>query len=421
MYLLTDGSTSHRERLARTLQELWVDSTTQGEQAMAHDTPKLTDHDVLAHARARLRDHLPLHAEGSVCTTEDLLNVLLGVAVNRGTIEALCADWLGTPNPETIRHYLNAQLRPEDLPLLEERLNAALADDIPTRVWTAARDVAIDLHDRPYYGTTPQAQGLWVRGEAKAGTTYFYRLATAYVMLNGLRVTVAFRFVRPEDDMVRVLDHLLQRIARLGLRLKRLFLDKGFAGTPVLVYLSARRQPAIIACPIRGKQGGTRALCHGQSSYRMRYTFNAGSPEAFPAELAVCRVMTTAQRTQRMERRASWLVFILIELDLPPKRVRRLYRRRFGIESSYRCAGRVRGWTTSRNPAYRFVLLGLSFVLVNVWVHLRWCFTQVPRRGARWLLIQHFALTRFANFVRRALERHYGYVHEIAAPASPRL
>ncbi len=388
---------------------------------MTHDTPKLTDQDVLTHARARLQQHLPLHADGSVCTTDDLLNVLLGAAVNRSTIEAVCATLLGTPNPETIRRYLNTQLRSEDLPLLQERLNAALADDIPQRVWTHGRDIAIDLHDRPFYGKTPQAQGLWVRGEAQAGTTHFYRLATAYVMLNGLRVTLALHFVRPEDDTVSVLDSLLQRISTLGLRLKRLFLDKGFAGTPVLAYLSKRRQAALIACPIRGKRGGTRDLCQGRSSYRTRYTFNAGSAEAFTAEVAVCRVLTTAKRTQRMKRRARWLLFILVELELTPKRVRKLYRRRFGIESSYRCAGQVRGWTTSPNVAYRFVVLGLSFVLLNVWLHLRWCFTQVARRGGRWLDTRRFALARFITFVIHALERHYGVVHAIHAPAVPRL
>ena len=388
---------------------------------MRHDTPKLTDQDVLVQARTRLRAHLPLHADGSVCTTDDLLNVRLGVAVTQGTSAAVCADLHGTSNPETRRRYLNAQLRPEDLPRLEACLNAALADDIPRRVWTDAHAVAIDLHDRPSYGTSPQAEGLGVRGEAQAGTTYFYRLATAYVLRNGLRVTLALHFVRPADDMVTIVDHVLQRIAELGVRLKRLFLDKGCAGTPVLASLSRRRQPTIIACPIRGKCGGTRALCHGQSSYRTSHTFNAGSAEAFTADMVVCRVLMTSKRRQQLEHRASWLLFILIELDLPPKRVRKMYRRRFGIESSYRCAGSVRGWTTSRNAAYRFVLLGLSFVLLNVWVHLRWCFTQVPRRGHRWLMTQHFALRRFANFVRRALEHHYGYLHEIAAPAPPRL
>ena len=127
---------------------------------MTNHTPRLTDHDVLLHARNRLQAHLPLQADGYVCTTIDLLQVLLGVAVNRGTIEAICADLLGTPDPETIRHYLNAQLRVNDLPALLDQVNATLADELPERVWTAAHDVAIDFHDRPYYGTLAQDEGL---------------------------------------------------------------------------------------------------------------------------------------------------------------------------------------------------------------------------------------------------------------------
>ena len=95
---------------------------------MTNHTPNLTDRDVLNRARTRLQAHLPLHANGYVCTTNDLLQVLLGVAVNRGTIEAICADLLGTPDPETIRRYLNAQLRFQDLPALLDHVNAALTD-----------------------------------------------------------------------------------------------------------------------------------------------------------------------------------------------------------------------------------------------------------------------------------------------------
>src|SRR5919199_16154 len=382
---MTDSWTSDRERLAQTLLDCLRDHPIHGGQAMTDHTPKLTDQDVLHYARARLREHLPLQADGYVCTTDDLLQVLLGVAVNRQTIEAICADLAGTPDPETIRRYLNAQLCVAELPALEQHLNAAVAAAIPTHVWAQARDVAIDFHDRPYYGKTPQADGLWVRGEAQEGTTRFYRVATAYLMLNRMRITLAIHFVLPEDDTVAVLDHLLGRLETLNLRAKRLFLDKGFAGTAVLAYLSQRQQAALIACPIRGKTGGTRALCHGQRSYRTSYTFKEGSAEAFTAEVAGWRKVTSFKRTQRMERRATWLLFILLNLALPPKPVRRLYRKRFGVESSYRCAGQVRGWTTSRNAAYRFVLIGVSFPLLNVWLSLRWRCTQVPRRGRRWL------------------------------------
>jgi len=135
----------------------------------------------------------------------------------------------------------------------------------------------------------------------------------------------------------------------------------------------------------------------------------------------VCRVFTTAKRTGRMKRRAAWLIFILIHLDWSPRQARWQSGRRFGIESRYRCAGQVQGWTTSPHPAYRFLLIALSFVLLNVWVHLRWLFTQIPRRGYRWLDTKRFQLSRLVTFIRRALEHHYGYIQEIFVLALPRL
>jgi putative transposase len=385
-----------------------------------NNTLKLTDDQVLARAHDLLQAHLPLMAEGSCCTTDDLLNVLLGLAVNRGTVEAVCTDWAEAPDPETIRHYLNEQLCVEDLPELEQRLNAALRAEVPRRVWRRAREVAIDFHDRPYYGKQPQGEGLWVRGKARDGTTRFYRIATAYVILNGLRVTLALRFVLPDRELVSVLDDVLKSLKKQGFPIACLFLDKGFASIAVVEYLTRRAQPALIACPIRGKTGGTRALCQGRKSYRTTHTFVSGD-QTFTANMAVCRSFTTAKRTKRLKPRVVWLLYILIHLDLSPRQARRGYRKRFGIESSYRCAGQVRGWTTSPNPAYRFVLITLSFVLLNVWVHLRWLYAQVPRRGRRWLKTKLFELCRLAKFMRRALERQYRGVVTIQAVAAPRL
>lgn len=387
---------------------------------MSHDTLKLSDQKVLDEARDLLQDYLPLEAEGYVCTTENLYDALLGVASNRGTLQSVCTDWLGIADPETVRGYLNDQLCVEDLPELERQLNAALAAQTPRRVYRAPQNVAIDFHDRPYYGKQPQSTGLWVRSRAKDGTTHFYRIATAYVMWHDLRQTLAIRFVLPQDDTLTVLQDLLKRLYWRAICVAGLFLDKGFGGIAILEYLTRRNQPALIACTIRGKQGGTRALCAGNKSYRTAYTFESAEAGTFTAHLAVCRTFTTAKRTHRLKRRAEWLIFILIHLDLPPRQARHLYRRRFGIESSYRCAGKMRGWTTSPNAAYRFVLIALSFILLNLWLRLRWLFTQMPRRGGRWLNTKRFQLFRFAKFLLRALEQHYGSVRELSATVAPR-
>jgi hypothetical protein len=385
-----------------------------------NDTPKLTANQVLEHARQGLQAHLPLQAEGYKCTTDDLLNILLTAAARQCTIESACAELSSGPGGETVRQYLNGQLTPECLPDLERSLNEALVAQVPKRLWRQAQDIAIDLHDRPYYGKTSQEEGLWVRSRAKDSTTRFYRIATAYVIRRGLRVTLALHFFLPTDSIVDVLKTLLERIEEIGIGINCLFLDKGFAGIDAQTYLEQSGTSALIACTIRGRTGGTRALCQGNESYRTTHTFrNATEKKQFTAEVAVCRVFSTAQRTGRMKRRAGWLLFILINLDLTPRQARRSYRRRFGVETSYRCAGQVRAWTTSKNPALRFVLIGLSFFLLNVWLHLRWLYTQVPRPGRRQLDTQRFSLTRFARFIVRAIENRYGCVYEIVAPAVP--
>lgn len=386
------------------------------------DKPKLDDAEVLRRAQATLETHLPLNADGYCCTSETLYQVLIGVGVKKGTIESVCTELADAPDGETVRGYLNQQLRVEDLPQLERQINAALAANWPKKLRRGGPvEVAMDFHDRPYYGKTEQSKGLWVRGEAKDGTTRFYRVATAYAIVRGRRVTLAIRFVLPKDETVKVLGDLWRALRQRALRIGCLYLDKGFASVEVYDYLHKRQQAALIACPIRGKQGGTRALCKGNKSYRAEHTFKSGSGQLFTAQLSVCRVFATARRTGRHKRKASWLLFVQIHLNWAPEQCRERYRRRFGIETSYRLANKLLGWTTSPNPALRFVLMGLGFVLLNLWVHLCWEFTQVARRGGRFLKTTLFRQQRFINFLIRALERLYGYVSEITAPSAPLL
>lgn len=383
---------------------------------------KLQDWAVLEEAKGILEQHLPLEAEGYKCSSSTLYEVLIAVAANRSTIEGVCAELVGTPDGETIRGYINEQLRVEDLPQLQEQINAALRANWPKSLRRSGPiEAAIDFHDRPYYGKAEQREALWVRGEAQDGTTRFYRVATVYAIKRKQRLTLGIHFVLPDDEIVGVVADLLGRLGRNSLKISCLYLDKGFASVGVYRYLQQKRQPALIACPIRGKKGGTKALCRGKKSYATKHTFRSGEGQQFTAQLAVCRVFSTNKRTGRNPRKATWLVFVQIHLGRSPKHCRKSYAKRFGIESSYRMSHRLLGWTTSNNPAYRFVLIGLGFILLNLWLHLCWRFTQVPRRGGRYLHSSLFRQERFVNFLVHALERRFARVTFIAAPNPPLL
>ena len=207
----------------------------------------------------------------------------------------------------------------------------------------------------------------------------------------------------------------MNQLQGLEIEVKCLYLDRGFEGVELVQYLKEIKQTAIIACPIRGKTGGVKAFCVGKKSYRTRHVFKSAKHGVEEVEMAMFKGFTTTTKKGRKVRCAKWLAYLLIECDekLSAKKVKERYRKRFGIEASYRCAKKVRGWTTSPNAAYRFVLLGMSFWLTNIWQELQTEWTRKAQVGRRVWKQSEFRLKRFVNFLKTAIENLYGMVSEI--------
>ncbi len=360
---------------------------------------RMSAEDVRQMSEQILREQLNIQVQGYKCTTELVCNVLLKAAVEGMSVESICADLEVTAGSNAIREQLNQVLDVCDLRRQECEMNAALVSCVPLEMPRRGREMALDFHDEPFYGQTPELRSYACRSQAKEGTTHFYRVASLYVMWRQVRVTLAVTYVLPEDETVQVVQRLLERMLHLGFSPRVLYMDKGFCTGEVVGYLQTQQIPALIACPIRGKagQGGTRALCHGRKAYLTPYTFTDGTTVRLA--LYPSRVPDKTGK-----RRLKWLAFVIIHLDWSPKKVLQRYRRRFGIESSYRQLGRLRARTTSRNPALRFFLLGLALLLINVWVHLRWLVTPLPTVGPAQLDLERFRLHRFIVFLRRAIE-----------------
>ena len=382
-------------------------------------TLKLTDDDTRHEAVERLTTYLPLQVSGYECTVETVFDVLVKAAVTGQTIETACNDLDQVVDGETIRGYLNEQVKVDDLHSLEQQVNQALVPGLPRRLWKSKLEIAIDLHDEPFYGQSPELLALTCRGPAHKGTTRFFRLVTVYLIFKDMRLTLALLFVRPEDKLPEIVAALLRRLRILGLKVKRLYLDKGFCSIPVLLCLEKSGWSAILACPIRGKKGGTRGLCQGNQSYGTQHTFKNKENGSFTAPMAIVRTYTSHKRAKRKKRRATWLVYVVLNCKFDPKTVRKRYRKRFGIETSYRCMRKVRAWTTSRNGALRFLLLSLGFILTNLWIELLWRFCQLKRRGRRQIDTKRFELQRMLSFLNRAIEKIYGVASFIMADVEP--
>ena len=234
-------------------------------QSPSHDNRELTDERTREIVVEILRDNLELDVAGTKADTEMLLNVMLHAASTGQSIESSCAELEESADSNTIREHLNDYFRLDKLEELESQINSSLTAVIPRKVRRNPQEIGIDLHDQAFYGKDSELLECTCRGEAKAGTTRFFRIATVYLRCNNVRLTLGVIFVLPNTDLVSIVANLLAEVKLKKIRVARLYLDRGFANNAIYKYLLKQNYPAMILCPIKGKAtgNGTRSLCKG--------------------------------------------------------------------------------------------------------------------------------------------------------------
>lgn len=252
-----------------------------------------------------METHLSLKTEGYRCSTGQTFNLLLKAVAEGSSLEAVCTDSCGIVSSNRLREQLNAALVAGDLREQEAEMNRALQAAIPLGMPRGGLEVAMDTHDEPFYGKTPELRAYTCKTRAKDGTTRFFRIASAYVIWREVHLTLALTYVLPNDTLPDVVARQLMRLKQIGLHATVLYLDKGFCSGEIIGYLQRTQQAAVLACSIRGKQGGIRALCQGRGSFTTDYTFTDGTT----ARLELVDTRVPDPKTKRKQRK--WLAFVL--------------------------------------------------------------------------------------------------------------
>ena len=301
-----------------------------------------------------VRPHLPLALQGTRITEEDVLYVLTHASVHRLSLDAACAELEAAPSANRFREVLGAALPAR--PTLQRQLNTILRAQLPKvfRKGKRAYNLAIDLTLIPYHGQPYQDDREVARGAAKSGTTHFHAYATVSIVHDKRRYVLALVFVDKGTPMAAVVRQLLDRVKRLKIKVRRVYLDKGFCSVPVFKTLTRRHLSYIVPIPVRGKSGGVRRLFHGRVSYQTAYTLTSPQHGRYTVSTVVVRRYSKGKATRQGIR---WFAYAVAGLPARtrPTQVFELYRQRFGIEPSYRQMNQVRARTTSRNPTLRLL------------------------------------------------------------------
>jgi IS4 transposase len=238
--------------------------------------------------------------------------------------------------------------------------------------------------------------------------------ATLYVITNNKRVTLAIRGIRRFDTNVAIITYLLAELEALNINVKKLYLDRGFFNTPVIRWLQALDIPFMMPAIKTGKSGGIKQFLKGKKSYKTTHTITRDKDDSVTFDLwIVCKY----KKGKGKQHGVQYFVYVIHKVKTSLSYIYHDYRKRFGIETSYRLKNICRIRTNNKNPVLRLLFVGISFLLVNIWVNLLWSRISRKRKGSRLIYRTLFTLKQMLAFLSQTIERKYQVVEGIYLPS----
>ena len=371
----------------------------------------LTDSETLEEVLNCLSENISIETQGA-CDEKTLFEILIRSASSQDSIENTTKILNSSPSGSDIRYHLDKISKFEQL---ENQVNLALKSRIPPRIKKASHKMAIDLNLIPYYGKPDIDEEPYIyRSQAKSGTCSFYAYATLYILTKGKRITLAIRGVRWLDTNVAIISYLLAELYTLKVNIKTLYLDRGFFSISVIRWLQALDIPFVMPAIRRGQQGGINQFLIGRSSYKTTYTMGQEKDNHVSFDLwIICKY----KKGKRKQHGIEYFAYVVYKSTTNLSYIHQDYRKRFGIESSYRLKNLCRIRTNNKKPVLRLLFVAISFLLVNIWVYLLWVKISRKRQGRRLIYRKLFGLKQMLAFLRQVVERKYGIVEGIYIPS----
>jgi putative transposase len=334
---------------------------------MRHKQFTLKASSVHAHARRLLLEELDLRNYRPKLPAGLVVSLLILASVWQSSLSGACRLVKDPPCREAARRAAFALLPRKPRELIEA-LRRALRNTVPDHLRRVPLVMALDLHQRPYYGRK-NTRGC-TRRQNKQGTRGSFTYATIAALTRWGRFSVGLLLVRPKMRLTTIVGELLAQAEEAGLACCRLLLDKEFYAAEVVGLLQKRGAPFIMPAEDRGasKFLYDPKTAPGFYPYGWEGDLRRYDPEKKKrvkrGKLAV-RVLGCCARHNKTGKPLGYATWGLAGWS--PRQVSEEYRRRFGIEASYRQLNGCLARTSSTSERYRLLLVGVALLLCNLW------------------------------------------------------
>lgn len=354
--------------------------------------------------------------DAKTVTAQTILTVLFAAAARVSSLSDTCQRLRGVPDEHAVAAALYSTLPGYDV--LRRRVQTALQGHLPKALRRRPQVLALDVTLLPYYGQDAKSSPFVVRSKAKKGTCSFFGYGTAYVIRKGQRYTLALLALMRKTTMAEVVRELLKQVRAAGIKVRYVVLDRAFYSVDVIRYLQAARTPFLMPVVAHGRAAdhpkgpsGTHVFKQSKTSGWGEYTLTNAKKQK--ATVQICVKCRNRNGERGRHGREAW---VYAYWKLRPQHfdwVRQTYRRRFGIETSYRQMNQGRIRTTSKRFEVRFLYVALALLLRNLWVWLHHAVLSSPRRGGAAIHLKRLRLRTMLLWLFEVAVKMYGLVNVV--------
>ena len=346
-----------------------------------------------------LTKHIRFQTQGRI-TPKQLLSTIVAMSVERLSIHSINTISDDVSSPTNIKHHLNKitleELVDKNVILLTYEILNCIPKDKPYQL-------SMDINEETYYGEITEINEQYViGGQLKKSTKLFYKYTSVYLTYKNIKITLTVLPMRKKVELIEYVKALLSIVERLGIKYDVLLLDRGYYSVQVCNYCKENNIPLIMPVKKTGKK--IKGWLDRKVSGRYRYTMRSSKHGSAKVDVIV-DVQNAMGRHGKQERISYG--YVCLYIDWKPRKVFQVYRKRFGIESSYRMKNRTKARTSSRDPKLRYLYTLVSMMVKNFWVMLKWNYFCPLRRGPKKIETSMFRFEEFLNLIWQAFQRRF--------------
>lgn len=247
-------------------------------------------------------------------------------------------------------------------------LDASVAEMVSRGKFAHAIILAIDEHLIARYTKkdNPNIKG----GKKKSGTNFFEGYMTAQSVSGKTKATLAARAIKNGDSQSEHVAELIKHTLDAGIKIKHVLLDRGFNSVANIRTLQELGIKFIM--PLKGSKtlyGMMREVEAKEGPAIREYTMTSGDGSSVTATLVICPKNNPKSRKNIQDRYIAFLTNIQVSKpEQLLRRIPKLYKARWGIETGYRVLEDIRAKTKSPKVTARLFFLFFSLVFMNFWV-----------------------------------------------------